>query len=341
MRSRSASRRCRPEPASRPGTTPCRCCRRPPAHPAPERHRSPRPPSSTAPTTHSTSSSTACATPVTIASGTYDAAGLLGAVNTALAAAGGGATAALDATGRLRLTSTHEGSAASLQVMGGGSANAALGLTDFSAATGTDGTIQIGTEPAVTVTSAGTGATVSVDAGAGNIDVKLDGGLRVGDAKVVVVSTGDRSLASVAAAINGANAGANAAAIKVADGAWILQLSSSRSGTDNAMALDATVFGGVGGLLQTSGAAGRPDHDRHRSRCLFGRRVGQHVHRRAERSDAHSHRRVGDPCDRQRRPRRRAPPLTASGNSSPPPTACWPTSSCNRATTRRPRRLRR
>ena len=69
-----------------------------------------------------------------------------------------------------------------------------------------------------------------------------------------MVSTGDRSLASVAAAINGANAGANAAAIKVADGAWILQLSSSKSGTDNAMALDATVFAGVGGLLQTSGA---------------------------------------------------------------------------------------
>ena len=37
-------------------------------------------------------------------SGTYDAAGLLGAVQTALVAAGGGATAALDATGRLRLT---------------------------------------------------------------------------------------------------------------------------------------------------------------------------------------------------------------------------------------------
>jgi flagellar hook-associated protein 2 len=194
------------------------------------------------------------ATPVTIASGTYDAASLLGAVQTAIDAAGGGATAALDATGRLRLTTTHEGSAASLQVTGG-SALASLHLAvDGSATTGVDGSIQIGTEPAVTVTSAGTGATVSVDAGAGNIDVKLDGGLRVGDAKVVVVSTGDRSLASVAAAINGANAGANAAAIKIADGAWILQLSSSKSGTDNAMALDATAFAGVGGLLQTSGA---------------------------------------------------------------------------------------
>ena len=101
------------------------------------------------------------ATPVTIASGTYDAAGLLGAVKTALVAAGGGATAALDATGRLRLTSTHEGSAATLQVMGG-SALAPLGLTDLSAATGTDGSIQIGTQPAVTVTSAGTGASVAV-----------------------------------------------------------------------------------------------------------------------------------------------------------------------------------
>ncbi|HWM21150.1 MAG TPA: flagellar filament capping protein FliD [Ilumatobacteraceae bacterium] len=194
--------------------------------------------------------------PITIASGTYDAAGLLTAVQTAIAAspAAGRVTAALDATGRLRLTSTHEGSDAKLQVMGGGSANSALGLTDFSQASGTDGTIQIGTEPISTVTSAGSGATVSVDAGAGNIDVTLDGGLRVGDAKVAVVSTGDRSLASVAAAINGANAGANAAAVKIADGAWILQLSSSKSGTDNALALDATAFSSVGGLLQTSGA---------------------------------------------------------------------------------------
>jgi flagellar capping protein FliD len=76
----------------------------------------------------------------------------------------------------------------------------------------------------------------------------------VGDAKVFVVSTGDRSLAGVTAAINGANTGANAAAIKIADGAWILQLSSSKSGTDNAMALDSTAFAGVGGLLQTSSA---------------------------------------------------------------------------------------
>jgi flagellar hook-associated protein 2 len=192
------------------------------------------------------------ATPVTIASGTYSPAELLVEARIAAAVAGG-VDAALDATGRLRLTSTHEGSAATLQITSG-SALGALGLTDLSVATGTDGSIKIGTAAAVTVTSAGTGASVAVPTGTGDLNVDLDGGLRVGDAKVFVVSTGDRSLASVAAAINGANAGANAAAIKVSDGAWILQLTSSRSGTDNAMALDSSAFAGVGGLLQTSGA---------------------------------------------------------------------------------------
>jgi flagellar hook-associated protein 2 len=176
-------------------------------------------------------------------SGSYDAAGLLDAVQTAL-----------DATGRLRLTTTHEGSVATLKVLDG-TANAALGLaTDGAATAGTNGSIKIGTDAAVTVTSAGiNGATKVVTTGDGDFTFTLDGGLRVGEAKVAVISTGDRSLTNVVAAINGANTGATAAAVKVADGAWILQLTSSRSGTDNAMALDATAFG-AGGLLQTSGA---------------------------------------------------------------------------------------
>lgn len=191
---------------------------------------------------------------VTIAAGTYTPAGLAAAVQSAIDASGGGATAAVDGTGRLRLTTTHEGSAASIQVMGG-SALGSLGLVvDGAAAVGTDGIVQIGTNPAVTVTSAGTGASVAVATGSGNLTLQLTGGLRTGDATVAVVSTGDRSLAAVAAAINGAGVGASAAAVKVSEGNWLLQLNAAATGTANALSLDASAFAGVGGLLETSSA---------------------------------------------------------------------------------------
>ncbi len=153
--------------------------------------------------------------------------------------------------------------------------------------------------------------------------------------------TGDRSLASVAAAINGANAGANAAAIKVADGAWILQLSSSRSGTDNAMALDATVFAGVGGLLQTSGAQD--------AQITIGTGPGAYSVAASgntftdvlQRSDAHRHRRVGDACHRQREPRRRCHRGRRRATHRRRQQPAGRHQAADRATTRRPRPLRR
>ena len=191
---------------------------------------------------------------VTLASGTYTPAELVEVVQDALDAAPADATASLDATGRVRITTTHEGSAASLQVTGG-NAMAALGLSvDASAIVGTDGTIQIGSNPPVTVTSAGTGATVAVPTGTGDLTLTLDGGLRTGTSSVAVVSTGDRSLAAVAAAINGAGVSASASAVKVSDGNWLLQLNSTTTGTANSLSLDASVFTGVGGLLETSAA---------------------------------------------------------------------------------------
>ena len=84
------------------------------------------------------------------------------AVQSAITATGGGATASLDGTGRLRVTTTHEGSAATIQVTGG-NALASLGLaTDGAAIAGTDGAVQIGTNAVTTVTSAGIGGTVAV-----------------------------------------------------------------------------------------------------------------------------------------------------------------------------------
>jgi flagellar hook-associated protein 2 len=80
------------------------------------------------------------------------------------------------------------------------------------------------------------------------------GGIRAGTGSVAVVSTGDRSLSAVAAAINGANMGATASAVKVSDGNWLLQLNSRSTGVNGTLAIDDAVFGGVGGLIETSAA---------------------------------------------------------------------------------------
>ncbi|MGD9999345.1 MAG: flagellar filament capping protein FliD, partial [Ilumatobacteraceae bacterium] len=68
------------------------------------------------------------------------------------------------------------------------------------------------------------------------------------------VGTGDRSLSAVAAAINGAGVGASASAVKVSDGNWLLQVNAASTGTANRLSLDAAVFSGAGGLLETSAA---------------------------------------------------------------------------------------
>ncbi len=191
---------------------------------------------------------------LTLAAGTYSASSLVDAVQTAIDGTGGGATAALDGTGRLRLTTTHEGSAATVQVTGG-LALADLGMSvDATAIAGTDGKVQIGTNPVATVTSAGIGGTVAVSTGPGDLTFDVSGGLRAGSSTVAVVSTGDRSLSSVAAAINGANVGATASAVKVSDGNWLLQVNSKSTGVNGTVALDQGIFSGLGGMIQTSAA---------------------------------------------------------------------------------------
>lgn len=187
---------------------------------------------------------------LTIADGTYDADGLAAAVQAALDATGVAATAAVDDTGELVLATTREGSAADIQVTGG-TALASLGLgVDATAHTGTDGVFDVDGAQTV-VTSVEAGGSIAVDTGAGTLDVTLAGGMRVGDADVEVVDVGDGSLADVAAAINSAKNGVTAAAVRVADGEWLLQLGASTTGEDGRIAIDGDVFGG---LIETSTA---------------------------------------------------------------------------------------
>lgn len=190
---------------------------------------------------------------LTLAAGTYDAAGFASAVQDALDAAGAAATASVGTGGGLRITTTREGSDASVEITGG-TALGAAGLTvDTSPHVGTDGVFEIdGTT--TTVTSIEPGGSVAVDTGSGTLDVTLSGGLRVGESKVAVVSTGDRSLADVVEAISGANAGVSAAAVQVSTGSWRLQLSATTTGVAGEIAIDPDALSGIGGLVESSAA---------------------------------------------------------------------------------------
>lgn len=168
-------------------------------------------------------------TSVTLADGTYTASTLAAELQSKL---GAGVSASVTSTGGLRLATVKEGSTASLQVTGG-SAVTSLGLSldTLAPVLGTDGKVRVNGGTEVTVTGTGTGTSVALTAGGGTLTLADPDGLRVGTSTVTVVDTGDRSLASVAAAVNAANAGVSAAAVKQAEGSWYLQLTSGSSGT--------------------------------------------------------------------------------------------------------------
>lgn len=185
----------------------------------------------------------------TIAAGTYTRADLA----TALQNASGGALEAGVGvtTNRLTLTTTREGSAASLQVTGG-SALADLGLgIDESAAVGVDGIVKVG-ETSTTLTDIDVGGTATLAAATGSVSVTFGGGVRVGAINARNVSLGSGTLKSVVDAINQANVGVTAAAVKVGSDAYRLQISSATAGSAGKLNLDTSVFSGVGGLTTMS-----------------------------------------------------------------------------------------
>ncbi len=190
---------------------------------------------------------------ITLAAGTYDATGYGAAVQSALDAAGIAATATVDGAGELVLATAREGSAASIQITGG-SALADAGLAvDATAHIGTDGVFDV-EGVLTTVTSIDAGGAVAVDTGAGTLDVTLSAGLRVGAVDVAVVGTGDGSLRDVAAAINTAKNGVSAAAVRITDGQWVLQLGATHTGEQGRIAIDPAVLGDLGGLIETTAA---------------------------------------------------------------------------------------
>jgi flagellar hook-associated protein 2 len=194
---------------------------------------------------------------LTLAHGTYDATQLAAAVQSAATSAGAPLTAAVDsATGKLLLSTTEEGSAATLQVTGG-NALAALNLsTDGSALTGVDGKVTVDGGPVQTFTSIAAGQALTLNAAVGTISATFSGGLRAGTVNTMNVSTGDGSLQTVVSAINVANVGVIASAVQVGVNQFRLQLTSATTGVLHDLNIAASELGaGAGGLVTVNQAA--------------------------------------------------------------------------------------
>ncbi len=181
----------------------------------------------------------------TIASGTYTQSQLAAAVTSA---SGGTLQASVNASGYLVLSTTDQGSAATLQVTGG-TALSSLGLSTMSSAVSgvnalvnVDGTVNtIGNSTTGPITAgatfnltSGTGGTMSATVGPG-------GSIDAGTTTATNVSTGNGSLADLVANINAANAGVSASAIDTSNG-YLLQLSANSTGTNADLTVNTGAF---------------------------------------------------------------------------------------------------
>ncbi|WP_404352297.1 flagellar filament capping protein FliD [Phycicoccus jejuensis] len=185
---------------------------------------------------------------ISIAAGTYTPSQLAAEVTRA---AGGGLTATAGDDGALRLATTREGSAASLQVV---SADPALGLTDTTTtAHGTDGVVEID-GVATTLSDLGPGSTVTLaGAGTDSVQLSLAGGLRAGTATLADLGLAAGSnIAQVASAATSSSLGLSGTTIKVGDAAYKLQLTSSTTGAASDVMVSAGAFGasGLGDLVE-------------------------------------------------------------------------------------------
>ncbi len=196
-------------------------------------------------------------------SGGYSAAGLLAAVNSAISAAGasGVMQAGYDASGHLVLATTSQGSTQTLQVTGG-TALTTLGLATGSS-TGVDAVVNLdGTANTFTTVSAGqaltltgpAGATITATlAGAGSQQYANSSLVNAGSVTAHDVSTGSGSLADVVANINSSGAGVVASAVQTGTNQYVLQLTSSTTGTKGDISIDPTAFASSSlGTLKTA-----------------------------------------------------------------------------------------
>lgn len=188
----------------------------------------------------------------TLTSGTYTQQSLAAMISDV---SGGMLDASVNADKSLKLTTTHEGSVASLQVTGG-SGLGSLGLVAGGATFGTDGVIEVdGVANTVSdIRPDGTNSVV-LNGSAGTVTTSFGGGMRVGTSTVKNISLGDGKLSTVVSNINAAGAGVTAGAVQVGPGQYKLQLQSTATGTAGAIGTDFSAFSGVLGSMQTVTAA--------------------------------------------------------------------------------------
>jgi flagellar hook-associated protein 2 len=195
-------------------------------------------------------------TTLTLAHGTYTASQLAQAVQDAATSAGAPITASLAGAGTLALTTTRQGTQATLQVVGGNALGALSLSTDGAAHAGTDGVLQVDGGANQTFSSLDAGQSITLNAAVGTITATLAGGLTTGTVTGNNVSTGDGSLATVVGNINAAGAGVTATAVQVGLNTYRLQLTSNTAGAGKGQNVDASAFNAnVGGFLTLTDAA--------------------------------------------------------------------------------------
>jgi len=180
---------------------------------------------------------------ITIAAGTYTRDSLAAAVTSA---SGGALHARVDGSNRLVLSTTREGSAATLQVTGGSALTDLALSVDGAAHVGTNGVVEIGGVSTV-VTNTDVGSTQVLGAPGGTVTATFGSGLRAGEATAKNISVGSGTLSDVVNAINSANAGVTASAVKVGENQYRLQVSSKTTGEAGRFSIDPSVFAAFGG----------------------------------------------------------------------------------------------
>ncbi|MGH9088182.1 MAG: flagellar filament capping protein FliD, partial [Acidimicrobiales bacterium] len=187
---------------------------------------------------------------LTLAAGTYTPAQLATAIDAAAGTAGAPVQASVAPTGALRISSGRQGSTAKVTVTGGDAA-ATLHLATGQTGTGADAVVTVGGTKttlssitpgqAVTLGAPGTATVTATVATAPDAAGAL---IASGTAHAANVSTGSGSLSKVVAAVNSSGLAATASAVQLSSGAYILQLSANRTGTDGSVTVDANAFAG-------------------------------------------------------------------------------------------------
>lgn len=185
-------------------------------------------------------------------SGGYSSSALLSAVNSAISSAGasGVLQAGYDSSGNLILSTVAQGSSQTLAVTGG-TALGTLGLST-SSTTGVDAIVNVdGTANTIATVTAGSSltlngpsaatytATLAASGSQADVNSSL---ISVASVNATDVSTGNGSLADVVANINAAGTGVTASAVQTSAGSYVLQMSSSQTGTNGDLSVDPNAF---------------------------------------------------------------------------------------------------